>query len=183
VSSVYDLLLQPQAGAPFELERVEPSLADLPRRPDGAWLVTLSLAQVELSVLREAGQAVAMQLRVPLADRTDVLDAGIAWAVALAASLQLRVLDPQANTVVNGPSATTTEEFLRQARYAGEFLGVSAALGATTLVNTPPTVSSTARVLGALVVFVIALYASFAFFTRPRPAAPPPPGPPHRVRD
>lgn len=165
----YDLLLQPEKPpAPFDVGGFERLMAtrQLPRRADGAWVVRLCSVELELSALHEGPAVVAMQLRVPASERTDVLDAAIEWAVEVAGVLSLRVLDPQTNGWLISASPASREAFLRVARYAGEFLGVSEALGASSLVDQRAPDTSAGRVGLALVVFFAALFATFSLLTR-----------------
>lgn len=165
MAHTYDLLLQPPApGEAFDLAVVEAELAatSVPRRPDGVWVLTLVFKDLELTVLRENGAPVALQCAVPLSDRTEVVEAAVAWTTALASKLGLRVMDPQLNTVVTSASSSVSDEFLRQARYAGEFLGVSAAIGASQIAEAPQGMTSTTRMLLAVVVFVVATFVTIS---------------------
>ena len=51
-----------------------------------------------------------------------------------ASALKLKAVDPQlGNAVSLASTSAVVDEFLRMARYAGEYLGVTEALGATTI--------------------------------------------------
>ncbi len=181
----YDLLLQPGSpDTPFELAPVEAALtaANLTRRADGVWLLTLKFKELEVSVLRENGVALALQCRVPLSDRTEVVEAAVGWALELAGPLGLRVMDPQLNTVLTSVSASVSEEFLRQARYAGEYLGVSEAIGATHLARPLEGMNATTRLMLGVVVFIVVTFFTISVVQSVAAAQPepeksgPPPG-------
>lgn len=165
----YDLLLQPLevSASPAVWAALEADFAErgLARRGDG-WVVELAQTSVEVSWVAENGRRVAGQVRVPVSERTDVLEAAIDWAVAVASRTGARVLDPQVNAVLQGRALSTVDEFLKLARYAGEYLGVSAALGASTLAAEPDEgLSFTVKAVAGLLVFALVLYLSFVWFT------------------
>jgi hypothetical protein len=188
----YDLLLQPTSpDKAFDLAPVEAELAaaNVPRRPDGVWLLTLKFKDLELSVLKENGVPIALQCSVPLSDRTEVVEAAVAWAIELARKLELRVMDPQLNTVLTQVGASVGEEFLRQARYAGEYLGVSEAIGATHLARPMEGMNATTRLMLGVVVFIVVTFVTISFVqslvaSEPEPErSGPPPGWRGGVRD
>jgi hypothetical protein len=144
----------------LDLDAVEQALTAraLPRRPDGVWVVTLAAKELELSVMKENGVPIALQLRVPLSDQTRVIDEAVKWALELAPELRLRLLDPQLNSVLTTVTSSVADEFLRQARYAGEFVGVGDAVGATTLAHQQEGITSTTRLTLAVLVFAVVAY-------------------------
>jgi len=166
VSTTYDFLLQPvEVGAPLELEPIEAALAErgATRRGDGAWVWRFPRGEVVGLPVREGGQLVAFELKVPLQDTTVLVAAVLQAATTLADALGLRLLDPQLNRAVKfDHEDAVTEAYLRNARYAGEYLGVSEALGATSLVAPPPGSSGIGlRIVLALLVFGVVLFLTF----------------------
>lgn len=182
--SRYDLLLQPPTrDLPFDEGAFARAMEarSLPRGPDGAWVLSLMGTGLEISAVREAGAVVAMQVRVPLSGRTEPLAAALAWALEVAGPLHLRVLDPQVNAVVTSATGgASREEFLRQARYAGEFGGLSEAFDALPPPAPPAGFSATTRVLLGLLVFFTVLAITFSVMSGAPTPPPPPPGPPAR---
>ncbi len=157
--------VDPPAPMSLALAEIEQRLAAraLSRRPDGVWPVTLAFRELELSVIRENGTPVALQLRVPLSDQTTVIDEAVKWALDLAAELQLRLLDPQLNSVLTTVSSSVGDEFLRQARYAGEYVGLGEAVGATTLARQQEGMTATTRLALAVAVFAVVAYLTMSF--------------------
>jgi hypothetical protein len=166
VGTTYDFLWQPQtAGAPLVLDSLEALLAEkgATRRPDGAWVWRFPRGEVVGLPVREAGQVVAFELKVPLQDKTELLSAVLHAASELAQAQGLRLLDPQLSRAVKSDDeGSVGDSYLRSARYAGEFLGVSDAIGATTLA-TPPSEGPSlgARLLLVLLVFGVVLFLTF----------------------
>jgi hypothetical protein len=166
VGTTYDFLIQPQApGAALGLDALEAVLVEqgATRRPDGAWVWPFARAEVVGLPVREAGQVVAFELKVPLQDTTELIAAVLRAASGVADGQGLRLLDPQLNRAVKfDEEGAVGDSYLRSARYAGEYLGVSAALGATTLAATSGEGTNVAaRVLLALVVFGVVLFLTF----------------------
>ena len=166
MSTTYDFLLQPvEVGAPLALEPVEAALTErgATRRGDGAWVWAFPRGEVVGLPVREGEQLVAFELKVPLKDTTDLVASVLQAAAALADALGLRLLDPQLNRAVKFDQEDAVgEAYLRSARYAGEYLGVSDALGATSLVAPPPDSSGVGlRILLALLVFGVVLFLTF----------------------
>lgn len=166
MSTTYDFLLQlAGVGRPFEAEAVETALAErgAARRGDGAWVWTFARGEVVALPMLEGGRVAAFELKVPLLEDTQLVSAVLPAAVALAESLELQVVDPQLNRAVRiTDEGSVIDAYLRAARYAGEYLGVSAALGATTLAAPPEEkVGVGGRVMLALAVFAVALYFTY----------------------
>ncbi len=129
----YELLLQSaEPGQPYDAERVEAALTARPvaTTQDGrVW--RFSAGEVEVRPLVEQGRVVATELRVPLTEKTDLVRALVQEASALAAETNTRLVDPQLSREVGPQEAEIiAEQYLRTARYAGEMVGVSSALGA-----------------------------------------------------
>lgn len=163
MTTTYDFLLQPQAhGGVLPLEQVEAALKDkgATQRPDGAWVWAFPRGDVVGLPLREGGQVIAFELKVPLKDTTELVAAVLRAAAELAEALGLRLLDPQLNRAVKFDAEDAVgDQYLDHARYAGEYLGVSDALGASTLAHRPDeSPSPTLRILLALIVFAVVLF-------------------------
>lgn len=175
----YDLLLQPrQPGGAFELEVVLAALElrGLVRRGEGG-VLKLGLQELEVRPLREAGAAVGVELKVPLSSQTALLEEAVGWAVGAAQVLELRVIDPQLGSTLTSVSASVVDEFLRAARYAGEFAGVPDAVAVSSLAEHHEGSGVASRLLLAAVVFLFVLWGTFRIVgelrsSRPAAAAP-----------
>jgi hypothetical protein len=120
-------------GTPYDGARVEALLAErgVQARPDGRRVWPLKAGEVELGELRENGQLVATELRVPLSEKTDLVREAVGEALMLAALAEVQLVDPQLGRPVSlQDDGTVAEQFLRTARYAGEMLGLPEAVGA-----------------------------------------------------
>jgi len=85
----YDLLLQSLTpGAPFDSARVESLLVarGAKAQPGGGLVWQLDSGTVEVHPLREGGQWIATEVRVPLVDRPDLLREVVVQGAALAAA-------------------------------------------------------------------------------------------------
>jgi hypothetical protein len=101
-------------------------------RPDGGRTWRLKNGEIDVGVLREAGQVVATELRVPLSDRRELINELVAEASSLATAAEARLVDPQLGRAVGfGDSESIAEQYVRTARYAGEMSGVSEAVAAS----------------------------------------------------
>lgn len=170
MSVTYDFLLQPQEiGAELALAPLEATLEGrgAKRRPDGAWVWSFSDGEVVGLPMREGPKVIAFEIKVPLKDTTALVSAVLQALAGVATDLGLRLLDPQLNHPVTfDAEASVGEAYLRQARYAGEFLGVSEAIGATSLAAPSRASSSSGlRILLALIVFAIVLFITFRVLT------------------
>lgn len=168
----YDLVLQAEApGAPLEVGPVEAAIRERGgiTRGDGALVWRFAAGDVTVLPLKEAGVVTGLELRIPFSDRTDLLTALLNAGVEIAKALQLRLIDPQlSRTVRDADLSAVTDEYLRIARYAGQYFGLGDAL--------PSAVSSTAAEDGlspvvkgvlALLVFAVAMAAAYQFFSPP----------------
>lgn len=131
----YELLLQTLVpGTPYDSARVDALLSarGASSRPNGSRMWGLKSGDVELGELRENGQIVATELRVPLSDRTELVRELVEEAAGLAASAEVRLVDPQLGRPLSANDANTVaDQFLRTARYAGEMMGLSEAVSAS----------------------------------------------------
>lgn len=182
----YDLLLQgTNPGDPVPLDQLVAGLKDRGAQlsADGRGLWKLSGGEVTISPLQEDGGLKGLDVRVPYLGSSDLLETVLRELVDVAEAAQARVLDPQ-----RGEAATLTtlssvaNEYLRLGRYAGEYGGVSEALGLSTWAATPDEESSSSfRWLMILAVFSVALYVGWRTISSIRanrdPAAQEAPGP------
>ncbi|MFP2962075.1 hypothetical protein ACLEPN_30915 [Myxococcus sp. 1LA] len=131
----YELLLQTMTpGTPYEAARVDALLSErgVVVRPDGVRRWSFKYGDVDIGELREGGQVVATELRVPLSDRPDLMREVTEAAAALANEAGARLVDPQLGRALTGKDdAGVMEQYARTARYAGEVAGVPEALGAS----------------------------------------------------
>ncbi|WP_240487245.1 hypothetical protein [Hyalangium minutum] len=121
-------------GTPYDSTRVDALLGEkgAVARPDGVRVWRLKNGDVEVSELREGGQLVATELRIPLSDRMDLAREVVEEGAALAAAAEVRLVDPQLGRALSANDAgAVADQFLRTARYAGEMMGVSEAVAAS----------------------------------------------------
>lgn len=120
-------------------------------------------------------KVVGLDVRVPLRDTTALLEQVLGAMCEVAEASGVRVMDPQRGDTASITSlSSVTDEYLRVARYAGEYGAVSEALGLSTYAapTTEPE-SSPFRPLMILAVLVVAAYIGYRVVTL-RKAAPPP---------
>jgi hypothetical protein len=157
----YELLLQTMVpGTPYDSARVDVLLSErgAAARPDGVRIWRLKAGEVEVGTLREGGQIVATELRVPLSDRTELVRELVEEAAALAAAAELRLVDPQlGRTLSANDGGAVADQFLRTARYAGEMLGVPEAVAAS-YAPPPEGMSSTTKAFLGLGILLLFLY-------------------------
>lgn len=131
----YELLLQSMVpGTPYDNARVDVLLSERGAltRPNGQRVWVLQSGEVELRELRENGQIVATELRVPLSDRTELVREVVEEGAALAAAAEVRLVDPQLGRPLSAnDGSAVADQFIRTARYAGEMIGVSEAVAAS----------------------------------------------------
>lgn len=121
-------------GTPYEVARVDALLAErrVAARPDGVRVWHLRNGDVEVGELREAGQVVATELRVPLSDRPDLMREVLGEAATLATAAGARLVDPQLGRALTATDeGPVVEQYMRTARYAGEVAGMAEAMGAS----------------------------------------------------
>ncbi len=131
----YELLLQTMVpGTPYDSTRVEALFAEkgLSARPDGMRVWRLKSGDVEVGELREGGQLIATELRVPLSDKTELVRELVGEAAELARAAEVRLVDPQLGRPLSAADdGAVADQFLRTARYAGEMMGLSEAVAAS----------------------------------------------------
>lgn len=169
VQRTYDFVLQPaETGQPLDPHAVIEGLrargASLGEDGSGTWKV--GRAEVTLALLKENGQPHGYDVRLPFLDDTGPLEEVLTQLVELAETLALRIGDPQRGELASlAALSSIIDEYLRMAKYAGEYGGVSEALGLSSYASEPDDAGGTFRWLAILVVLAVALYAGFRFFT------------------
>ncbi|MFY0570340.1 hypothetical protein ACN28E_41850 [Archangium lansingense] len=132
----YDLLLQSMVpGTPFDSDRVEALLEARGAKalPSGGRTWLLAHGSVELHPLREGGQWVATEVRVPLADRTELIREVVSKGAELAREAEVRFFDPQLGRELKvHDEGAVADQYERTARYAGEMLGLASAMPIST---------------------------------------------------
>lgn len=121
-------------GMPYDSVRVDALLAERGAfaRPDGTRVWRLKEGEVEVGQLREGGQLLATELRVPLSEKMDLIREVVSEGAELAKAAELRLVDPQLGRTVSAhDDGVVADQFLRTARYAGEMMGVSEAVAAS----------------------------------------------------
>jgi len=157
----YELLLQSlEPGTPYDWGRVLDRLRQrgLVFAEDGSAPWKLKSGEVEVRPLKEGGKIIATELRVPLLDKTDLMRELLAEASAVAEEAQVRLLDPQMSRAVSvKDDGAVADQYFRTAKYAGEMMGVTEALGAS---FEPPStgLKPGTKVLLAIIGFCIILF-------------------------
>jgi hypothetical protein len=120
-------------GTPYEAARVDALLAErrVAAGPDGVRIWHLMNGDVEVGVLREGGQVVATELRVPLLDRPDLMREVVGEAAVLCTAAGARLVDPQLGRSLSAnDDSLVVEQYLRTVRYAADVAGMPAAMSA-----------------------------------------------------
>jgi hypothetical protein len=121
-------------GTPYDGTRVDALLLErgAVARPDGQRVWRLKGGDVEVGVLREGGQVIATELRIPLSDKLELIREVVEEGATLAAAAEVRLVDPQmGRSLTANDSGAVADQFLRTARYAGEMMGLSEAVAAS----------------------------------------------------
>lgn len=162
----YELIYQAQeAGQPFDPAAVEARLLErgAVKRPDGTWVWKLPPGEVELCRVQEGGACVGVDLKVPLTEKTELVRAAVAEGALLAVAAGVRLVDAHLNRPL-GPmdGELVADEYLRTARYAGEYLGVAEAVHASFDGSRQEASSAVSgKLLLAVAVFVVAMYVAW----------------------
>lgn len=158
----YELLIQPMTpGAPYDPRPLEELLMarGISIKPDGARMWVLPQGEVEVRRLAEGGQLVATELKVPLAERTDLVRSVVVEAAAIAQQLGLKLVDPQlAKQVGAADEGGVADSYLRVAKFAGQYAGVSEAVVASYGAAEPYGLKPGTKVLLGLIGFFVLLY-------------------------
>ena len=172
----YDLLLQAKTpGEPAPVAALVTALlargATVDEHGKGKW--KLPDGEVVIEPLSEEGKVKGLDVRVPMLDKTDLIEELVKQLVEVATAAEARVTDPQRGSDASiGSMASISEEYLRMARYAGEYGGVSEALGLSTWAA-PPEESSAGRWVLIAAVFAVAAWLAFKTLTNLRESAGP----------
>lgn len=167
----YDLVLQAKTpGEPAPVAALVTALlargAKVDEQGRGTW--KLPDGEVTLEPLSEEGKVKGLDVRVPMLDKTGLLEEVVRVLAEVAAACDGRLTDPQRGAEAGaGSMALITEEYLRMARYAGEYGGEGGALGLSTWAQ-PPEESSAGKWLLLIAVFAVALWVSFKTITNLR---------------
>lgn len=131
----YELLLQPPApDVPFPQEALEAALrsAGVTDQPSGGATWRLKSGEAEVRPLLENGKQVAIELRLPLTDRLELVRELVAAASEVASLAQVALVDLQLNRAVTARDVElVAARYAESARYAGEMLGVPEAIPAS----------------------------------------------------
>lgn len=155
----YELLLQPAApDQPLDLPAVAQALLERGGSLEGEKTWALKAGAVELGELREGGQPVAVEVKVPLSDKVELLGEALKASAEVAERCNLKLVDPQLGRVVGEKDdGAVSEQFLRTARYAGEMVGLTEAVGAS--FEPPPSgIQPMTKVLFGLGAIAVLLY-------------------------
>lgn len=162
----YDFVLQAATqGDPAPLDGLVVALsgrgAELTAQGQGVLKVAGGEATVQ--PVLENGVTLGLDVRVPFHEKTELLEAVLKVLVDVAEVSQARLLDPQrGETASLGNFASITDEYLRMARYAGEYGGVSEAIGLSTMATAPDEdTGASVKWLLLLAAFLVALYAGW----------------------
>jgi hypothetical protein len=147
-------------GAPYDSTGVDALLVEkgTTTRADGQRVWRLKSGDVEVGELREGGQLIATELRVPLSDKTDLVREVVEEAATLAVAAGVRLIDPQlGRPLTANDSGAVADQYLRTARYAGEMMGLTEAVAAS--YGPPPEgIPAGFKVLALVVGGLIVLY-------------------------
>lgn len=161
----YDFVLQSRTpGEPAPLDQLVVALSGRGAQLDAKGVGVLKVDRGEATVqpTMENGVVIALDVRVPFHEKLELLESIFKVLVDVAEVSEARLLDPQRNESASHASFSgTADEYLRMARYAGEYGGVSEALGLSTMAAQPEEDSGSVRWLMAIAVFVVALYAGW----------------------
>ncbi|MFZ5470837.1 MAG: hypothetical protein ACOZIN_15535 [Myxococcota bacterium] len=131
----YELLFQSaDAAVPFDSEPVDALLSarGVAERPDGVRIWKLENGEVEVRPLVEGGRRLGTELRLPLSHRLELVREVVVEGAALAAQAKVQLFDPQLCKGIGADDeGLVADQYLRTARYAGEYAGVSEAVDAS----------------------------------------------------
>ncbi len=157
----YDFIWQPiLGGLAFDRSRFEAALPSLGavKRADNTWVWKLSHGQTVITALNDAGSVVGFDVRVPLTETSDLVLETLEKGSAFATANTLQFVDPQLSRAVSqADGASVDESYLRVARYAGAYAGVSAAL----VTPEPTGLSPLTKIALAVIVFLAAMYFAY----------------------
>ncbi|PZR12043.1 MAG: hypothetical protein DI536_17135 [Archangium gephyra] len=161
----YDFVLQGRTpGEPAPLDQLLVALSARGAQLDakGFGLLKVDRGEATVQPTLENGVTIALDVRVPFHEKLELLESVFKVLVEAAEVSEARLLDPQRNETASHASfSASADEYLRMARYAGEYGGVSEALGLSTMGAQPDEDSSSVRWLMTIAVFLVALYAGW----------------------
>lgn len=147
-------------GTPFDSARVDALLEARGAKalPSGGREWQLENGRVEVHPLREGGQWVATEVRVPLADRTELIREVVTKVAELAQEADARCFDPQLGRALSArDDGMVADQYQRTARYAAEMLGLAEAMPMPSVTENEGFQPTTKFVLG-VIGFFVALY-------------------------
>ncbi|NTX00812.1 hypothetical protein HUA74_01825 [Myxococcus sp. CA051A] len=154
-------------GMPYEAARVDGLLSQkrVTVRPDGNRLWHFQHGDVEVGVLREGGRVVATELRIPLAERSDLVREVVAEAAQLASKAGARLVDPQlGRSLVASDEGVVADQYMRTVRYAGGASGMSSETMGASSSYTPLTTEGPRGFQPGAKFFLIAIGAFFFLY-------------------
>lgn len=161
----YDFVLQSRTpGEPAPLDQLLVALSGRGAQLDakGVGVLKVDRGEATIQPTIENGATIGLDVRVPFHEKLELLESVFKVLVDVAEVSEARLLDPQRNEVATHASfSSTTDEYLRMARHAGEYGGVSEALGLSSMSMQPEEDSGSVRWLMAIAVFIVALYAGW----------------------
>lgn len=164
----YELLFQPKvAGATYSDEGVTRSLGEKGVVPGaygvGEW--KLSHGVVEVGPVKENGVTIATVVRVPFSDKAELVREVLRDALAIAQANDVQLVDPQLQSGLSLASENNVaDSFLRGAAYAGQYVGISEAVGVAFATTEDEGMPLSTKLLLGFVVFVAAILATLRFF-------------------
>ncbi len=115
-------------------------------------------------MVREAGQVVATEIRVPLSDREDLIREVVTESAELAAAAGVRLMDPQlGRQLTGGEGSSVAEQYMRTVRYAGQMVGLPEVAGAGISQEPQGFQPTTKFVVGVLIAFALLYFLMNAF--------------------
>ena len=129
----YDLVFQSKTvgeaiALPPLVEALTSRGATLSAEGQGVWKPMRG--EITFSLVKENGQLIGFDVRVPFHDSSELIELVAKAMLEISEAQNLRVMDPQrTDTVSLAGLGGLVDEYLRLARYAGEYGGVSEALG------------------------------------------------------
>lgn len=172
----YDLVLQARTpGEPAPVAPLVTALLARGAKVDEAGRGTWKLpdGEVVIEPLSEDGKVKGIDVRVPMHDKTNLLEEVVKQLAEVAVACEARLTDPQRGSEAGvGSLPSISEEYLRMARYAGEYGGESAALGLSTWAQ-PPEESGIGKWALIFAVFAVAMWIGWKALTNIRESSGP----------
>jgi hypothetical protein len=129
----YEFLFQSaEPGAPYDPDPVAAALVarGATVEPDGTLRWKVGGDAAEAKPLKEGGQVIATELRLPLSGDAAYVKAALEGALAVAAEVRCRLFDPQLMRVLTPADAEPVAvQYARTAKYVAEMVGAPEVLG------------------------------------------------------